>query len=163
MTQTGRGGKREGRVTCGKGVALFCSFEFDVNLHLSSWCKKIIIIIIIKKNSAQALKRCIHTPSQTCSFFDCERGDGKRSKKVLLLIPRGQRCPVLTEWNDEWQCKQLTNTVWFLKGINVCVQPCDEVLFSFLYVNDNPSPKFCHPGMTLISKFKATTVQSCPS
>lgn len=40
MTQTDRGGqsKREGRVTCGKGVALFCSFESDVNLHLRSWC-----------------------------------------------------------------------------------------------------------------------------
>lgn len=38
MTQTDRGGqgKREGRVTFGKGVALFCSFESDVNLHLRS-------------------------------------------------------------------------------------------------------------------------------
>lgn len=41
MTQTDRGGEgnREGTVTRGSWLALFCSFESDVNFHLRSWCE----------------------------------------------------------------------------------------------------------------------------
>lgn len=59
-------------------------------------------------------------------FFNCERGNGKIWKKVLPLIPRGQRgelnrCSVLMS-NHEWQCKQLTNMLRFFSR-NQCVCP----------------------------------------
>lgn len=54
MTQTDRGGEdnREGRVTCGKTVALFCCSGSNVNTNLRSWCENEICL---------EEKRTVHT------------------------------------------------------------------------------------------------------